>query len=177
MSRNDRPSVQLNWARAALIDGSGTSKGSYREYIGSGPPVVLQPRPHPPHLLSHRPHPPYHLQGRSDVCTVAKFRLGDHWLNVQRERLRGVARAERCCPRCPGVVEDEVHIMECPLYSGPRQRFLLACEVFLASDAGMCAAMNGTERAFWVALAQFLHDCIMRVREDFTNQAPPAAPS
>jgi hypothetical protein len=118
----------------------------------------------------------YHLQGRSDVCTVAKFRLGDHWLNVQRERLRGVARAERCCPRCPGVVEDEMHIMECPLYSGPRQRFLLACGGFVASDAGMRAAMNGTERAFWVALARFLHDC-MRGREDFTNQAPPAVPS
>jgi hypothetical protein len=33
----------------------------------------------------------YHLQGRSDVRTVARFRLADHWLNVQRERLRGVA--------------------------------------------------------------------------------------
>ncbi len=65
-----------------------------------------------------------------------------------------------------------MHIMECPLYSGPRQRFLLAC----GGDAGMRAAMNGTERAFWVALARFLHDC-MRRREDFTNQAPPAVPS
>ncbi len=88
---------------------------------------------------------------------------------VQRERLRGVARAERCCPRCPGVVEDEMHIMECPLYSGPRGGFV-------ACDAGMRAAMNGTECAFWVALARFLHDC-MRGREDFTNQAPPAVPS
>jgi hypothetical protein len=34
---------------------------------------------------------------------------------LQRERLRGVARAERCCLRCPGVVENEMHIMECPL--------------------------------------------------------------
>ncbi len=59
---------------------------------------------------------------------------------------------------------------------GPRQRFLLACGVFVASDAGMRAAMNGTEHAFWVALAQILHDC-MRGREDFTNQAPPAVPS
>ncbi len=53
-----------------------------------------------------------YLQGRSDVCTTgSKVRLEDHWLKVQRERLRGVARAERCCPRCPGVVEDEMHIM------------------------------------------------------------------
>jgi hypothetical protein len=36
------------------------------------------------------------------------------------------------------------------------------------------AAMNGTGRAFWVALAQFLHDCL-REREDCT--APPAVPS
>jgi hypothetical protein len=118
----------------------------------------------------------YHLQGRNGVCTVTQFRLEDHWLNVQQERLRGVARAERCCPRCPGVVEDDMHIMECRLYSGPRQRFLLACGGFVASDAGMRAAMNGTERAFWVVLAQCLHDC-MRGREDFTNQAPPAVPS
>ncbi len=68
-----------------------------------------------------------------------------------------MARAERCCPRCPGVVEDEMHIMECPLYSGPRQRFLLACGVFEASDAGMRAAMN---LAFWVALAQILQACV-----------------
>jgi hypothetical protein len=57
-------------------------------------------------------------------------------------------------PSLPGGGGDEMHIMECPLvYSGARQRFLLACGVFVASDTGMRAAMNGTERAFWVALA------------------------
>jgi hypothetical protein len=43
-------------------------------------------------------------------------------LEIEQGRHRRVPRADRCCPieGCGRLVEDEGHLMECPLYFNPR---------------------------------------------------------
>jgi hypothetical protein len=104
----------------------------------------------------------FHLHGAEQIKAVARFRLGDHWLGIQRQRFEGVPRSDRRCPRCPGCVEDEMHVFECPLYEGARGRLAAAFE---PSDAWMRAATWPKTEGGWRALGDFLVAC-KRTREE-----------
>ena len=55
---------------------------------------------------------------------IARFRTGNHWLQVNVGRYTGVAREQRFCTRCTDVVEDELHaIFDCPDFDLLRCKF------------------------------------------------------
>jgi hypothetical protein len=62
----------------------------------------------------------YHLDMRSHIKIVAKFRMGCSWLNIETGRWQKVPRSGRVCgcSTCVGMGrrEDEAHLIECPLY-------------------------------------------------------------
>jgi hypothetical protein len=102
----------------------------------------------------------HHLHQPEHIRVLAQFRLGCHWLAIEqgrRARLR-VPRAERCCPACPGVVEDEAHLLECPLYAGYAGPFRWEGEATLF-DATVHRTFWGSTKEFWEALADFLLFC------------------
>ncbi len=47
--------------------------------------------------------------------------VGKSLVEIEQGRHRRVPRADRCCPieGCGRLVEDEGHLMECPLYFNP----------------------------------------------------------
>jgi hypothetical protein len=102
----------------------------------------------------------HHLQKAEHVRVVAQFRLGSHWLEVQQGKFKGVPRNERVCPHCK-VVEDEMHVLECPLYTQFRARSGLFTTLGgeSISDASMKEIMNGTTKQYWSKLAVFLMEC------------------
>ena len=57
---------------------------------------------------------------------VSKFRLSNHRLMIEIGRHRGIENAaDRTCPFCPGVMEDEFHFLfDCITYRLPRQNLL-----------------------------------------------------
>ena len=57
---------------------------------------------------------------------VSKFRLPNHRLMIEIGRHRGIENAaDRTCPFCPGVMEDEFHFLfDCITYRLPRQNLL-----------------------------------------------------
>ncbi len=102
----------------------------------------------------------HHLHKHAYVRIVAQFRLGTHWLEVQQGKFRGIPRNERVCTRC-NVIEDEMHVLECPCYAQARARSglfpsLTGGEI---SDASMKETVNGTTGQFWKKLAVFLLEC------------------
>jgi hypothetical protein len=65
--------------------------------------------------MSHKP---------SHVRAIAQFRLGVHWLMVEKGRAMNLKRSARHCNLCNGnVVEDEVHAMVCPAMDTIRHLF------------------------------------------------------
>ena len=62
----------------------------------------------------------YNLHRKVQIKNVACFRRGSHWLNVEMQRYmpNRVSRGQRLCPLCgeDGPIEDEMHILSCPLY-------------------------------------------------------------
>lgn len=69
-----------------------------------------------------------HLATYEQVRTVALFRLGAHWLNIERQRYhpnRVEHRNARLCKCCNlGVVEDEAHfLLYCPCYDSLRKHY------------------------------------------------------
>ena len=63
---------------------------------------------------------------------VARFRISDHNLQVERDRWRPRAEAIPCemrlCVHCDaGKVEDEMHIFSCDKYGLLRQRYGVTC--------------------------------------------------
>jgi hypothetical protein len=59
------------------------------------------------------------------VRTIAQFKLGMHWLKVEKGRQEHPCRSDRICDNCNvGAVEDEVHaIVMCEAYEGIRPLF------------------------------------------------------
>lgn len=101
-----------------------------------------------------------------DIQAVARFRMSSHNLNVEMQRTSGdpVGRSCRRCLGCNrGEVEDELHVMTCPLYKS------LRCEhgmVFhrvppsqcVSTDTRMSFMMNSSQQpwVFWRCMASFL---------------------
>ena len=59
------------------------------------------------------------------VRAIAQFRLGVHWLRVEKGRSENLSRSKRWCQQCmkDGCVEDEVHLMVCPAYDHIRESY------------------------------------------------------
>lgn len=106
----------------------------------------------------------------SHVRAIAQFRLGVHWLKVEKDRSRGLPRSYRHCDKCgSNEVEDELHLMTCTAYEGMRHRFPMLFDN--AAYQSLCDAIsehstdidslfkgyiNGQGIDFWHQLGDFL---------------------
>jgi hypothetical protein len=102
------------------------------------------------------------------IKAMAQFRLGSHWLAIQQARLQGVPRHQRCCTCCVGMVEDELHLLECPLYAALRTRFAIPTWDESMTDIGINNCFTKQNETDWNRLAEFLVQC-KRLRCD-SNQ-------
>ena len=56
--------------------------------------------------------------------TMAKFRLSNHKLMIEKGRHNNVSRDQRFCPLCPNEIEDEMHfVMACKVFIKQRRKF------------------------------------------------------
>jgi hypothetical protein len=104
----------------------------------------------------------FHLSRRDHVQAVAQFRLGSHWLQIEQGRHAKPrqGRCDRHCIACSGQVEDEVHLLECPLYAGERERAgLPGCPEGGWTDEMVRTCFNGTTQELWTKIADFLTRC------------------
>jgi hypothetical protein len=106
----------------------------------------------------------------SHVRAIAQFRLGVHWLKVERGRALNLKRSDRRCELCiDNDVEDELHVMTCTSYDGIRHLFPALFEsdeyraVFDAMhehsadiDSLFKGYINGQGSDFWYQLGDFL---------------------
>ena len=110
----------------------------------------------------------FHLQRKEHIRTVMQFRLGSfNWLGIQSGRCaargkRRLARRERTCPLCK-TVEDEAHILQCPLYADIWQHAAL----FVVpeggwTDSSIHAAFNYSTRQDCTVFAECLVQCKKR---------------
>jgi hypothetical protein len=105
------------------------------------------------------------------VRTIAQFKLGMHWLAVEKGRQEHPCRSNRVCVNCStGAVEDELHAMViCPVYDHIRPMFpaLFESDQFIrlhqsAStgnkdvDARFREYINGQGTDFYSQLGDFL---------------------
>lgn len=100
----------------------------------------------------------FHLHTPEQIRAVAQFRLGSHWLEIQRGRCSKprVSRRNRVCSSCT-TVEDELHVLECPLYADARTALGQLPHTW--SDASIKAFYNKTSGSDWRSLAYFLASC------------------
>jgi hypothetical protein len=105
-----------------------------------------------------------HIAERHLVTTMARFRLGCTWLNVDTQRWAHRARCKRICTCCAmQAVEDAAHIFECPVYADLRHQFHDVVQTVTPSDMGnidlhMFAIMNKQQDSrAWHRLALFLY--------------------
>jgi hypothetical protein len=115
----------------------------------------------------------YALNRPEQITTIARFRMGCHWLNIENDRIAKTytPRSLRLCRCCDmGVREDEMHVLECPLYQDLRcaHGVLSYNGVGGNEDAVMQEHMNGSDNAvaFWNCMASFLIRCKFK-REQF----------
>jgi hypothetical protein len=111
----------------------------------------------------------FNLYRPNQICTMARFRMGAHRLNVESERWRRphVPRSQRICRCCNlGVVEDELHLMYCPLYTDVRFQYKIHLRGIGQIDHSMHALMNANDYDGWHALSNYLIACFKR-RDDF----------
>jgi hypothetical protein len=146
-------------ARGNAVRSADASEGfkylTYTEWFG-----------HPNMWLDKRALFTFHLQSRQLIVCMARFRLGCSWLNIEQLRY-GVhrrERADRVCPCCDWrVVEDELHVLECPAYESLRQRFsdvVSTLDRTRVRDSHMHSMMDkGCLTQEWRRLAQFLYSC------------------
>jgi hypothetical protein len=99
------------------------------------------------------------LHAPERIKAVAQFRLGSHWLAVQQARFQGVPRHSRCCARCPNMIEDELHLLECPLYLDLRARFSVPTYYEGMTDIGISSCFTKQNEQDWNRLAEFLVQC------------------
>jgi hypothetical protein len=107
----------------------------------------------------------YHVHRPQRVQALARFRLGSHGLNIDAGRRRAgvrVPRVQRTCQCCVlGEIEDELHLVQCPLYIDIRRSYI---ELFAGypnvhtwDDAMFRRFMHrGNNRNEWNQLADML---------------------
>ncbi len=142
--------------RAWVCQRTGFKTATYRHWFCRGKPSDGEP--------SHCPVPRrlgfiYHVQRPNQVRALACFRLSAHELNIERLRHTNIDRSQRFCKCCTAnVVEDEMHILECPAYHHIRQSFsdVLGDVPHPICDADMYNIMNPSEAGKWRRLATFL---------------------
>ena len=102
----------------------------------------------------------YNLFERDQICVVAQFRMGVHWLN-NICMPRSTQRSKRTCACCFDR-EDEMHLFECPFYADFRQKYHcnLPAHQSAHNDADMLMLMNGgNDQESWRNFANFLLAC------------------
>ena len=105
------------------------------------------------------------------IKAMAQFRLGSHWLAIQQARFQGVPRHLRCCTHCVGMIEDELHLLECPMYSDLRTRFAVpTCDGDM-TDVRIKNCFTKEDEQDWNRLAEFLVQCKKR-RCDSSSPVP-----
>lgn len=100
-----------------------------------------------------------HLNAPERIKAMAQFRLGSHWLAIQQGRFANVPRHLRCCPCCPGQIEDELHLLECPLYAELRGRYGVCTRHGHTTDMHINEQFNRQNARDWNRLAEFLVQC------------------
>ena len=77
-------------------------------------------------------------------------------------------RGERVCTFCSRQVDDEVHILECPMYFDLRRRYRVdtwTADVQNWTDEAAKLTFNRKDEKEWNKLAEFLFQC-RRMRID-----------
>lgn len=100
-----------------------------------------------------------HLHAPERIRAMAQFRSGSHWLAVQQGRFTGTPRRRRCCSCCPGQLEDEMHLLECPLYAELRVRYGIGSWHENIADWQINTQFNPQNARDWNRLAEFLVRC------------------
>jgi hypothetical protein len=108
-----------------------------------------------------------HLTDREQIMAVAQVRTGSHWLMIDRGRRLKVDgrwarldRSARCCVHCPGRVEDEMHLLECPHWASHRHKYGLDTFAWgQADDVDMRDIFNPSSKEGWHKLGMFLVQC------------------
>ncbi len=119
----------------------------------------------------------FNLNRPEQIKTMACFRLGSHWLNVETERFGKpiLPRSQRLCKCCKlGAREDELHLLYCPLYVGLRFTHGISFQSNIDEDVCMKSSMNcrGNALDFWNNLANFLIRC-KSLREEHLKETFP----
>lgn len=108
----------------------------------------------------------FHLSKQEHVRTVMQFRLGSfRWLNIQAGRCmkRRMPRHQRVCPCCKDMVEDEGHVLQCPLYADIwNNAGLFEHPSGGWSDSDIHAAFNFTTKDKCTKFAECLVQCKKR---------------
>jgi len=119
----------------------------------------------------------FHVNDKERIHALAQYRLGSHWLEVERGRYTGVPRSQRICTCCSsGDRGDEVHLFQCQFHAVARQRVnhLFAQDVDWgkACDATIKRCMNAPagNRQLWDDMAAFLLQCKRASLEHATQQ-------
>ena len=113
----------------------------------------------------------YHLQRYDQIRAIAQYRTGSHWLAVRTGRWHNKPRHARVCPHCKDVMEDELHLFECPLYGELRAQHGMASGP-IGSDGMFRDQMNVTTRREWEDMANFLLGCRELRERIFPASAP-----
>ena len=93
--------------------------------------------------------------------TLARFRLGLHWLHTRQGRFQQVSYENRWCPHCSAssqglVVDSEEHaLFHCPLYADIRQAQPWA-------DSGACSTLASFMGLPPLQQARFVQACYER---------------
>jgi hypothetical protein len=101
----------------------------------------------------------YHVQKPQQIHAIATFRMSAHVLGIERGRHQRIPRGRRFCTCCTDdVVEDEMHVFECPAYADLRQEYaeLFGLANVPLTDNAMYTMMNPSTPSHWRGLAGFL---------------------
>jgi len=169
--------IQLRNIPDNLREGFKTLK--YKRWFYADPCMVKQPK-----YISV-------LHKFEQINTIAKFRMGCHWLNCETTRkVDGIClpRSKRVCTLCDfNRCEDEMHLFECPFYTDLRLKYQslfrhVCCDDFQDSDMVVWSMeftddkfrkfMNGhNDPAFWHDLANYLIACRKKRQEGLSALA------
>ena len=108
----------------------------------------------------------YHVNDEECIRALAQYRLGSHWLEIERGRYTYIPRSQRVCMCCnSGDRGDEVHMIQCSFHEAARQRFAHMClfnkDWGSASDSEIKTYMNAPARSkgMWEDMAAFVLQC------------------
>jgi hypothetical protein len=141
-----------------ITDSNGFKEATYRHwfchsYVGANEPARCP--------VEQREGFAYHVNHPQQIRTLSTIRMSAHKLNIETMRHFGPqhrARADRLCTCCTAnVIEDEMHVLECPEYEALRNKNIFRPAEMPLNDATMLAVMNPTSQDGWKRLAIFLH--------------------